>query len=293
MKKLFGFLFTALLLLGCSSDDSSNNNNEDNGGDQNTVLNIKKLTTVNSLTDYTSVTYFNENGTVQRRLGFNTGQNESTSSYELYEYNSGQNLISIKLYDANGQFIRDWRLYTYDSQERLSAITDYGDGSHLPYHTSFMYETNRVDFLENETNKSGYVVFDSQQRIIETAHDDTGLGTFQQHSFIYENGKVIEISKGDGTIYNNTIDANTNPLFRDFIANPMQYMLIDQYLYDIDFTFHYSYLQNNTERVTSTTNSVVFELEETTYVYNSDNYPLSSSTTRHDGAVITRAFEYH
>ncbi|MAZ72311.1 MAG: hypothetical protein CMC70_04105 [Flavobacteriaceae bacterium] len=284
MKKIFLFVLT-LTLMNCSEDDS--NVNED--PEQEVSLNISKLTQTNN--GGTFIRYYNEDGTVIRDLRMNEGENENEKPYSVYTYDTQQNLQSIKFFSANDEFIRDHRVYEY-SNNQLTKIIDYGDGTHDPYHTNFSYGDNRVDFEEIETGKSGYLKFNNQGKIIETNHQ-SGPDFFTKNFIEYDNDQVVEISKSDGTLYSFQTDNTQNPLFQFFIDKPIQYMLTEHYTYDLDFTFGTSYSVNNVLEISESVNNTHLGTETTIFEYNNQNLPVNSVTTRVNGSIIERTFEYH
>ena len=285
MKKIFLLLFT-VIFLSCSSDDS---NNEEQSG--NVDLHISKLTETNN--GYTFIRYYNEDGTIIKELGMNVGDNEDDRPYTLYAYDNQQNLKSLKFYSANDEFIRDYRIYEYDNNNKLIKLTDYGDGSHDPYVTTFTYSTNRVDFEESITEKIGSIIFDSKGRIIETNHQSSPSGLTTHFIEYNEDNQVLKITKPEGDAYTYEISDTENPMFQYFISKPMQYMLAEHDLYDIDFTFDTSYSKNNVTKFIVSYNNYPVGIEETTFQYNNNNYPISSTTNRINGSIIERTFEYY
>ncbi|WP_026451381.1 hypothetical protein [Aequorivita capsosiphonis] len=285
MKKIFLFLFT-LVLISCSSDDSPS---EEQSGDED--LHISKLTEISN--DRVSIRYYNEDGTIIKELGMNVGDNEDDRFYTRYEYDNQQNLKSLKFYSANDEFIRDYRTYEYDSSNRLIKLIDFGDGAHDPYITSFVYSNNRVDFEETITEKVGSILFDINGRITETRHQSSPSGLTIHFISYNSDNQVTEISQPSGTSYTFETNTTTNPLFQFFISKPMQYMLTEHYLYDIDFTFDTSYSVNNVTKFIESQNNFPVGTEETTFQFNNNNYPISSTTIRVNGSIIERTFEYY
>lgn len=285
MKKIFLLLFT-VTFLSCSSDDSSND--EQSGND---ILSISKL--IETSNGRTFIRYYKEDGTIIKELGMNVGENENDRPYTLYEYDNQQKLKNLKFYSANNEFIRDYRIYEYDNNNKLILLTDYGDGSHDPYITSFSYSANRIDFEESITEKIGSILFDANGRIIETNHQSSPSG-LTTHFIEYNSGnQVSKISDAGGTAYTYETSDTANPLFQFFISKPMQYMLTEHYLYDIDFTFDTSYSINNVTKISESQNNFPVGTEETIFQYNNSGYPISSTTIRVNGSIIERTFEYY
>lgn len=285
MKKLFLLLF-AVTFLSCSSDDT---NNDEQSGDE--VLHISKLTQTNNGRIF--IRYYNEDGTIIKELGMNVGDNEANRPYTLYEYDDQKNLKNLKFYSENGDFIRDYRTYEYDSNNRLIKLTDSGDGAPDPYITTFTYSNNRVDFEETISEKVGSILFDAKGRIIETNHQSSPSGLTTHFIKYNTDNQVTEISDASGTTYNFETNDTANPLFQFFISKPMQYMLSEHHLYDIDFTFDTSYSVNNVTKFIVSQNNLPVGTEETTFQSNSNNYPISSTTIRINGSTIERTFEYY
>jgi hypothetical protein len=279
-----------LPFLSCSSDDTSSDTSNDDQTD-NEILKIFRLTETSH--DYTFIRYYNENGTIIRELGMNVGDNENDRPYTLYEYDNLQNLKSLKFYSENDEFVRDYRTYEYDGSNRLTMLTDYGDGSNSPYHTIFTYGPNRIDFEEPETERFGSIVFDDHGRIIETNHKNSP-SSFLTHFISYNtNGQVLEIRQGEDITFTYETDNSANPMFQFFISKPVQYMLSEHYLYDIDFTFDTSYSIHNVTKISKHFNTSLLGTEEMTFQYNTNGYPISSTTVRQDGSLIERTFEYY
>ncbi|PVW17199.1 hypothetical protein [Marixanthomonas spongiae] len=275
-------LLIPILFLSCSSDDS----NKAEETEETVDLKISKLTEAHN--NDTFIRYYNEDGTVSKEIWIFDGSSENERPYSLFIYNDQQNLESIKLYSENDEFARNHRTYEYNSNNQLVKLTDYGDGTHEPYHTTFTYSTNRVDFEELETERSGYIKFDNKGKIIETYHQ-SGPSFWITNFIKYKDNQVSEISQLNGRKYIfETVDT-PNPLFQFFIKKPMQYILTEHYLYDIDFTFDTSYSINNV----TTIHNIPGGKEETVFQYKKDDYPISSTTIREDGSVIERSFEYY
>ncbi len=284
MKKFIVLLLT-ISFISCSSDDSNKDEQIEGAVD----LKISKLTETHNENTY--IRYYNENGTLSKEVFLNVGDNENNRPYALYTYDDQQNLKSIKFYSENDEFVRDYRTYEY-SNNQLVKLIDYGDATHEPYHTTFTYSTNRVDFEEVETERTGYIKFDNEGKIIETYHQ-SGPSFWITNFVKYKDNQVSEISQLNGRKYIfETVDT-PNPLFQFFIKKPMQYILTEHYLYDIDFTFDTSYSINNVTKISESFENTVLGTEETTFQFNNKDYPVSSTTVRKDGSVIERTFEYY
>lgn len=297
MSKKYIILFLSLVTaFGCSSDDTTTieqgqeQEEEQEQDDDEVVLRISKLTEIHR--ENTFIRYYNEDGTVLKELRIFDGGDEDDKPYSLYTYNNQQNLESIKFYSENDEFVRNHRIYEYNSNNQLTKLTDYGDGTHEPYHTNFTYSANRVNFEEAETERSAYIKFDDQGKIVETYHQ-SGSNFYITNFIKYEGNQVSEISQFNGKKYVfETVDS-PNPLFQFFIKKPMQYILTEHYTYDLDFTFDTSYSIHNVVKISESFDNTALGTEETTFQYNENNYPVSSTTMRKDGSMIERTFEYH
>lgn len=285
MKKIIFFVLT-ITLVSCSNDDSTVDQEQEE--QEEVSSNISKLTVTHN--GSTFIRYYSEDGTITRELRMSEGENENEKPYSVFNYDTQQNLQSIKLFSANDEFIRNFRVYEY-SNNQLTKITDYGDGSHEPYHTNFSYSSNRVDFEEVETERTGYIVFDNKDRIVETNHQ-SGPTFFITNFVEYENDQVVTIQLEDGTTYTYETDDNLNPLFQFFLSKPIQYMLTEHYIFDIDFTFDTPYSLNNVLKIHKSIKNIAIGSETTVFEYNEQNLPINSTTTRIDGTTIERTFEY-
>ena len=286
IKKIIFLSLLFIALLGACSKKS-----DDSPVAQQSNYIIKKVIESNEFSNNNYIQYFNDNGTLQKDLSFLFNQTEEGRGYRLYEYDTEQRLTAIKLYSGSDEFIRTEQSYSYNAQGQLVSRVDYGDATHPPYNTTFTYMDNRIDFIETETNRSGYFVFDINGRIMETSHDSGG-GIFRYYFLSYENGQLMEIRIGN-QIYTYSIDENPNPLFRNFISNPIQYLLERHFLYDIDFTSESYLFPNNVTNVTRNSGVGSTNYRTTTFQFNNSNFAISSSTLRSDGAIIDRTYEYY
>lgn len=289
IKNILFIPLILILIFGCSSDDSTIVENEE----QNTTLKIRKFIQRNETSNSQYITYYNEDGTILKQLYTPYDGDENLSSYNLFEYDSQNKLKSIKLYSHTDEFIENYIDFTYDNQGNIATMVR-ENGSGLGYlTTTFIYEGNTLNFTEEVTNKSGNIIFDSQGRIIETQHDKYGDGNFRHHYLSYENNELKEIIDFSNYTYRYTKEQTVNPLFRNFIDNPIQYMIESQYLYDIDFTIEDQLLPFNVSNMTKTYNGSSQDSRSTTFIYNDLEMPISANTIRHGNELITKTFEYY
>jgi len=291
IKKIILLPIFLILLTNCSSDDNSNNSIDEN--EEPTEIKIRKLFQRNEANNSQYIVYFNEDGTILKELHTTFNGDESLSSYNLYEYDSQNNLKSIKLYSHTDEFIENYIDFTYDNQGNiLTMVRENGSGLGF-LTTTFIYEGNILNFTEEVTNKSGNIIFDSQGRIIETQHDKYGDGNLRHHYLSYENNELKEIIDFSNYTYRYTKEQTVNPLFRNFIDNPIQYMIESQYLYDIDFTIEDELLPFNVSNMTKTYNGSSQDSRTTTFIYNDLEMPISANTIRYGNELITKTFEYY
>ncbi|WP_068589741.1 hypothetical protein [Cochleicola gelatinilyticus] len=293
LQKIFIFL-TAIIVFSCSSDDDNNSNNQEDP--QNLIL--KKFTYKNVDFDNSSVLYFNTNGTLEKSLSLFSNITEDNAGYNIYEYNEQGNLIAKKIFNSDNEFIRNERVYMYNSQNILTSVIDYGDGENGPYTTSFSYSNNRIDYVEVETNKTGYILLDDLGRISKTGHTAGPSGIIEQE-LIYENNKVSEVRipyQQGSYVFIYETDDNTNPLFDTlFFEKPLQYIILNHSLQDIDFTGIYSHLQGNITRETihDTFYNNSYINREVSNTYNDSGYLVNATVSKFDETTEEFTFEYY
>lgn len=288
IKNILYIPLVLILVFGCSSDDSNIIENEEPS-----ELKIRKFSQRTEASNSQYIVYYNEDGTILKQLHTAFNGDENLSSYNLYEYDSQKKLKSIKLYSHTDEFIENYIDFTYDNQGNIVTMVR-ENGSGLGYlTTTFIYEGNKLSFTEETTNKSGYIIFDSQGRILETQHDKYGDNSFRYHYFSYENNELKQIIDISNYTYSYTKEQTVNPLFKNFIDNPIQYMIESQYLYDIDFTIEDELLPFNVSNMIKTYNGSSQDSRSTTFIYNDLEMPINANTIRYGNELITKTFEYY
>ncbi|MGJ8664766.1 MAG: hypothetical protein ACSHW7_00220 [Patiriisocius sp.] len=276
--------------MSCSEDDTTEQNMEDD--EQEIVL--QKTKTIISTSDGVQdeyIYYYNELGNIKKSSSHSVGVNEEDDNYAINIYDSQQNLLREELFFPNGDFDRNLREYTYNNQQQLISMKDYGDQTTNPKTTTFTYSENRVDFVESISNRSGYFIFDSLGRIIESMADKNGIGQFRYNYYTYENNQIKSITYLD-TTYTYSTNEIENPLFNNFVTNPIQYLIVYHYIYDIDFNTDRAFSANLIANIDANYQGSSYNFEQSNYQYNENNYPIFCSFNRSDDLQITTEYSY-
>ncbi len=295
MIKNLSFILIAVFFVGCTSDNADNQNEEQNENqEENVELVLQRYThtTFNQFPDPEAIIIdFNQNGTIDRyKFEVHTGV---PTGYFKYEYNSNGTINRIDHYTDSGDFEETVMEYTFDSQGRLTQFIDYGSQGGIGQTTNFTYDGNTVNFEEVETGKTGYVIFDSQGKILETNHN-SGPEQFTRSVLTYDaKGLLIEVYNfvSDNLSYTMTIDydSNINPLFQMYSGDPLVY--ISPGIHDIDFTGTFNpFSANNVTR--NAIPGLENRIDETTYEYNAEGYPTMGTTLRNGELRTEHKFEY-
>ena len=306
MKK-FLFVFMVLLAVGCNSDSNDDTHNDppgdttddgvdptdDGQGQAGTDLIRYTHTTFNQFPEPEDIIFdFNQNGSIDRfKFEFNNG---SSTGYDQYVYDQEERLTKIDHYSDSGDFEVIRVAYNYDAQGRLLSMIDYASqGVDNPRTTNFSWDGNTVNFEQEVTGKTGYVIFDSSNRILETNHN-SGPEQFTRSELTYDsNGLLVEVNNyvNDQLSYTVTLeyDDQTNPLYPAYSSNPLVYL--SQGIYDFDFTGTIKpYSMHNVIR--ELIPGIENRDDQTTYQYNSEGYPTMGTTQRNGTLRAEHKFDY-
>lgn len=299
MKRVF-FILTLLFVIGCNSDNSDDTHNDPQGGgsddDQGqTELVLLKYThtTFNEFPQPEDLIYdFNADGSIDRfKIELNNG---ASTGYDQYVYDTNGRLTQVDHYSDSGDLQSTLFEYQYDGQGRLSTLIDFASqGANDPQTTNFEWDGNTVNFEEAETGKTGYIIFDGANRILETNHN-SGPDQFTKSVLTYDGmGQITEVNNyvNESLSYTITLeyDDQINPLYPAFANDPLVYLA--QGIYDLDFTGTinpYS-MHNVTRELIPGFNS---RDDQTTYQYNSEGYPTMGTTLRNGTLRAEHKFDY-
>lgn len=141
------------------------------------------------------------------------------SAFQSYAYTLGPTGIRTRIDEGGGTS----RAYTYDALYRLTQETVAGG---LAYTKSFTYDPvgNRLTQTDSRTGAIGYTYDDGDRLLTESAatyswDDDGGLSSrsgLEGASYVWDHEqRLIQVTKGDGTIVTHAYDADGNRVRTD------------------------------------------------------------------------------
>lgn len=290
MKRIL-FLFTAsLLLLGCSNDDDSQ------PIEQNAELKIKKFTETHfdtngepngQMTEY----FFNENG---KKTKDHIVDAFNDYVWE-YAYNDlGQ--VTKKSHNYLNYPIDFAEKYYYNSDNKPFVILRDRDNDGVDVDSiSFTYQPQQINVQWFTPGQERTEFYYNNIGVLTTVKHHADLGIVNNEAISYDSAlnvtrlNVTTDFFNSETNHNYEYDDKINPFYKEFHNLPFN-------------TYYYGYLSmhsqfispsNATKIIRTGTDSSENFVMETSYQYNSSNYPISSETKR-DGVLISRAtYEYY
>lgn len=287
MNKLI-FLFTALIFISCESEDSADDSNNSSNSDSSVL--VKTITTTTNDGDYSNVIteeYFYEGNKIERKLEYRSGSDYSNSNdvYRTYDYTYANNKISnVKRYDLDNNLNYEC-IFNYNSNGNLVYVSEewfYGSNYEEKSTYSFDYDGNYI--LNCMTDTYDSEVYNSYIKYTANSNSDiTFAESIQSCSFSAPRSTGNEDSSQN-------IEYDTNPYpFKNVTGNNFIISnLADIFTY-ADLFGHY----NNITKI------IWLDIDgqyssETTYDYNSDNYPRNVQIYDEDGDIYeTVNIEYY
>jgi antitoxin component YwqK of YwqJK toxin-antitoxin module len=283
-KKLFIILCTAMIL-SCSSDSDTNT---DDGQMPVTELKLSKFIFDKGLPTPEYYEYEFEDPKFISRV---TTENGLTNGiHAKYFYDNGGNLTEISTYDGDGEFLNNVYEFEYENGD-LVLVKIYSSGP-IPREVDVSYSGNEVNFIEQNTGRTGKIIF-SNGRIISTSHD-SGPTSVTKSELYYDNGGLlIEVKNylNDFPTYTINFEQSetSNPLYEHYKQNEMAFRAIG--IFDTDFTGSLNIFTQNilvTKVITGNSNYT----DQMEIDFNQDNYPEVLTVFRDGELRSTQTFEY-
>ncbi len=280
IKKIILLPIFLILLTNCSSDDNSNNSIDEN---EETELKIHK---------FKWTTYFEGIPEYSQEYNFDLNENltkiTSDFGYSEYNYDTQGNLTQIDFF-SNSNGIYGSYLFEYNTSNKLiKFINNVATGNDLT--TIFTYNGNEITLLEEETEKEGKMIFDSDNKLIENSWTSSPNTIFKE-DIVYNGDLVLEVRKHSNSNYQYSAtfeyDDKINPLYNKFSLHPLDYFT--QELYDIEYDGYDIYFSPNNVIKEIKNNVIEIKLFE----YNEDGYPVSASIMKNDVLREEQTFEYY
>jgi len=289
MKRIFFLLTSSLLLLACSNDDN-------NGSENPQELKIKKYSSISfdangspngKMTEY----FFDENGKKTK--------DHIIDVFGDYDWNY--------TYNALGQVTKKSRnhlnypidiveKYIYNEENKLSYLfMDQENNGIYEDSLRFTYQTNQIIaqwYSPGDVRKEFY--YDTSGNLNATKFIGD-LGIVSEELITYDNtSNILQINYISGTTmhdYAYEYDGKTNPFYKEFHAHFFNIVWRDGGLLS-KYSLFFS--PNNIIKITftSTEPSENYTIE-TSYQYNSSNYPISSQTLLNGVLLNESTYEYY
>ena len=283
MKKLI-FLFTVLLFMSCESEDSSDDSNTASNSDINLV---KTVITTTGDGDYSNVIteeYFYEGNKIERKIEYRSDYINSSEVYRTYYYTYANNKISnVKRYNYDSNLEKEY-VFNYNSNGNLVYLSEEWFNSNYEEKSTYSFDYDGNYILNCMTDTSGDEVYNHHVKYTTNSNSDiTYSESIQSCSF-----SAPRSTGNEDTSSNIEYDTNPYP-FKNVTGNNF----IISNIADI-FTYAdlYGYYYNVT-KITWLDIDDQYS-SETTYDYNSDNYPRNVQIYDENGDIYeTVNIEYY
>ena len=283
MKKLI-FLFTVLLFMSCESEDSSDDSNTASNSDINLV---KTVITTTGDGDYSNVIteeYFYEGNKIERKIEYRSDYINSSEVYRTYYYTYANNTISnVKRYNYDSNLEKEY-VFNYNSNGNLVYLSEEWFNSNYEEKSTYSFDYDGNYILNCMTDTSGDEVYNHHVKYTTNSNSDiTFSESIQSCSF-----SAPRSTGNEDTSSNIEYDTNPYP-FKNVTGNNF----IISNIADI-FTYAdlYGYYYNVT-KITWLDIDDQYS-SETTYDYNSDNYPRNVQIYDENGDIYeTVNIEYY
>ena len=278
MNKLI-FLFAALIFISCESEDSADDSNNSSNSDSSVL--VKTITTTTNDGDYSNVIteeYFYEGNKIERKLEYRSGSDYSNSHevYRTYDYTYANNKISnVKRYDSNNDLDKESILYYDSNGDLVSFSEEWFYDSNYEEKTTYSFDYVGNDILSCDNSVSYGEVSNSYNKYTTNSNGDiTYSESIQSCSF------SAPRSTGNEDFSSN-IEYDTNPFpFKNIQGNNFIISTIADLLTYADLYGYY----NNVTKITWLDIDGQFS-SETTYDYNSENYPRNVQIYDDEGDI--------
>lgn len=264
LVKVVSVLFLIQFIVSCESDDDSISSNNE----KELTRMIQKRYEDGGFIE--KITFDYEDNLIKKDSFFNV--NNDFTYYDIWQYNSVNNLVSLKGYNSDNTLNSETN-HEFDSSNRLTQVDRvYYEGSTVYNSTiTFSYNTNNTIVSMEDYGGSSILektfYLDSQDRIYKS------VSMYDTIEIFYDaEGNVSSMDwDGDITTYtyeqSHTVPESFRPaFFKEYINNNI--------LWQNDLSIGNN-IHGNRFSIQSETSS---EINTTNYIYDEDGYPVSSTS---------------